>query len=165
MTDYRKTSDVLPPPFTDPTIIKKICATPTPAKMDVVLKFSELPKARFGAGVVSFALDAEGCVILIEVKRKTWLKLETAVAEWPEWVAVVQGKMGEPFDGGFQLREPGLQVFEKKPKPPKEEPKEEPAEPKEESKAELAITNSPVSDAVESAPASLRPKLKIKPKN
>jgi hypothetical protein len=149
-----------PPPITDPAVIRKICAMKIPAKMDITLKFSELPKARFGAGVASFAVEADGRVILIELKRKTWLKLETAVSEWPEWVAVVQGKMGEPFDGGFMLREPGLQVFEKKPKAPKEE-----------SKAESAITNSPVSDAVESAPevappkqATTYPKLSLKSK-
>jgi hypothetical protein len=148
-----------PPPLTDPTIIRKICATPTPAKMDVVLKFSELPKARFGAGVVSFALDADGCTILVEVKRKTWQKLETAVAEWPQWVATVQGQMGEPIEGGFMLINPGLQVFQKQPKLPKEEP------------ATSQLPENPVKIAVEStlevAPpkqTATYPKLSLKSK-
>jgi hypothetical protein len=36
------------------------------------------------------------------------------------WVAAIAGKMGEPTDRGFVLNEPAIQVFEKKPKEPKE---------------------------------------------
>jgi hypothetical protein len=36
------------------------------------------------------------------------------------WVAAIAGKMGEPTDRGFVLNEPSIQVFEKKPKEPKE---------------------------------------------
>ncbi len=145
-----------PLPYTDPGTIKRICSSPTPAKADVTIKFNELPQVRFGPGVAAFAIEADGRVILIELKRKVWQKIETAVSEWPEWVAVVQGKMGEPFEGGFQLREPGLQVFEKKPKSPKE----------------VATPENPVTSAVESAPevapakeqATIYPKLSLKSK-
>lgn len=118
-----------------------------PAKIDVTIKFSQLPKARFGAASVAFAVESDGRTILIEVGKKAWRKLETAVAEWPEWVCTVQGKMGPEIEGGFMLRDAGLQVFEKKPKPPKAEPE------------------TPVAIAVESAPTStttIYPKLKLK---
>jgi hypothetical protein len=149
-----------PPPYTDPAAIKRICSSPTPAKVDVTIKFNELPQARFGPGVAAFAVAADGRVILIELKRKNWLKLETAVAEWPQWVATVQGQMGPEIDGGFQLLNPGLQVFEKKPKALKEEPKE------------VATPENPVPNAVESAPevapsdepAPTYPKLSLKSK-
>jgi hypothetical protein len=36
------------------------------------------------------------------------------------WVAAIAGKMGEQFDGGFVLDQPSIQVFERKPKEPKE---------------------------------------------
>lgn len=124
-----------------------------PAKVDVTVKFSELPKARFGATSVAFAVESEGRTILIEVGKKAWRKLETAVAEWPEWVCTVQGKMGTEIEGGFMLREAGLQVFEKKPKPPKAEP------------ATTPTPETPVVIAVESAPAkdaAIYPKLKLK---
>lgn len=160
MIDYSiKREPPLPPPFTDPDLIKLICSMAIPAKVDVTVKFSELPKVRFGAISVAFAVEAEGQTILIEVGKKAWRKLEAAVAEWPEWVCTIQGKMGSPIEGGFQLRDPGLQVFEKKPKPPKAEPATTPA------------PETPVAIAVESAPevapakdAAIYSKLSLKSK-
>ena len=35
------------------------------------------------------------------------------------WVAAIAGQMGEKTDKGFVLKEPNIQVFEKKPKEPK----------------------------------------------
>jgi hypothetical protein len=134
---------------------------PTPAKMDVVLKFTELPRARFGAGVVSFALEVEGRTVLIEVKTKAWRKLEAAVAEFPSWIAACQGQMGPEIEGGFQLMNAGLQVFEKKAKPHKEE-----AEAAPEAKLESEKTESQAVQSIERVelPAPLYPKLKLKRK-
>ena len=47
-------------------------------------------------------------------------KLEEAQANFPMWVAAIAGKMGEDTPDGFVLADPAIQVFEKKPKDPKE---------------------------------------------
>jgi hypothetical protein len=36
------------------------------------------------------------------------------------WVAAIAGKLGEATPDGFVLADPAIQVFEKKPKDPKE---------------------------------------------
>ena len=41
------------------------------------------------------------------------------------WVAAIAGKLGEMTEGGFELAQPNIQVFERKPKPPKEPKAEE----------------------------------------
>lgn len=127
-----------------------------PAKVDVTVKFSQLPKVRFGATSVAFAVEAEGRTIMIEVGRKAWRKLEIAVAEWPEWACTVQGKLGPEIEGGFMLREAGLQMFEKKPKLPKEE------------QATSQPPENPVTITLESPPeaptAGIYPKLSLKSK-
>jgi hypothetical protein len=159
MIDYTQHETSQPPPLTDANIIRKICAMPTPAKMDIVLKFTEMPKARFGAGVVSFALEVDDRKVLVEVKTKSWRKLETAVAEWPSWIATIQGQMGPEIEGGFQLVNAGLQVFERKPKAPKEEPAPE-------AKLEPEKTESQEVQSIDRVelPAPLYPKLKLKTK-
>ena len=47
-------------------------------------------------------------------------KLEEAQANYPMWVAAIAGKLGEATPDGFVLADPAIQVFEKKPKDPKE---------------------------------------------
>ena len=43
-------------------------------------------------------------------------KFEDAQANYPQWVAAIAGKLGNPTENGFVLDEPNIQVFEKKPK-------------------------------------------------
>ncbi len=90
------------------------------AKMEVVLKFSELPEAEtVENGWQYFELDSEGIIISITVKPKMFKKLTQASENYPQWVAAISGKMGESTENGFKLESPNIQVFEKKPKPEK----------------------------------------------
>ena len=59
-------------------------------------------------------------LVRVTVKPKVFKKLEQAQADYPMWVAAITGKIGERFDGGFVLDQPSIQVFERKPKEPKE---------------------------------------------
>ena len=43
-----------------------------------------------------------------------------ANTDWPSWMAALSGTLGERTDRGFTLANPGLQVFERKPKAPAE---------------------------------------------
>jgi len=92
------------------------------AKLEVTLKFSTLPNARpTGSGKMAFALKTpDGQFITAEVNSKVWNKLVKAAEEWPAWTATLTGTMGERTDRGFMLANPGLQVFERKPRVPAE---------------------------------------------
>ncbi len=37
-----------------------------------------------------------------------------AQENYPQWVAAITGQMGEKMDSGFVLKEPNIQVFERK---------------------------------------------------
>ena len=64
----------------------------------------------------AFDLDCDGLIFSVTVKPKVFKKLEDAQANYPQWVAAIAGKMGEANETGFDLLEPNIQVFEKKPK-------------------------------------------------
>ena len=90
----------------------------TPAKLEVTNKFSTLPAVTTlpANGWKSFALDCEGQRVTVNVRPNLWTKLETAVATWPLWAASLVGKMGPRSAEGFELLEPAIQVFERKPR-------------------------------------------------
>lgn len=96
---------------------------PTAAKMELTLKVNEFPAdvETIENGWKQFNLDCDGRIVTVKVKPKMFKKLEQAQETYPMWVAAIGGKMGEETDKGFILDEPNIQVFEKKPKPPKEE--------------------------------------------
>ena len=90
-----------------------------PGKLEVTIKFSELPTpvATTPQGV-TLAIDCEPRVVKVSLRPKNWKKLNDAAAQYPMWVAALTGKMGPATKDGFELLDPALQVFEKKPKAP-----------------------------------------------
>jgi hypothetical protein len=92
---------------------------PVTGKLELTIKINELPNAAtVKDGWKSFGIDCDGRTISVTVKPKVWKKLEDAQANFPMWVAAVAGKMGQLTEKGFELAEPSIQVFEKKPKEP-----------------------------------------------
>ncbi len=91
-------------------------------KMELTIKINEFPAdvQTVENGWKQFELDCDGQLVRVTVKPKVFKKLEQAQADYPMWVAALAGKMGEQFDGGFVLDQPSIQVFERKPKEPKE---------------------------------------------
>ena len=92
------------------------------AKLELTLKFTTLPNARpAGPGKMAFALKTpDRQFVTAEVSNKVWNKLSQAAADWPAWTAALSGTMGPRTEKGFALANPGLQVFERKPKVPVE---------------------------------------------
>lgn len=102
-----------------PTInLQELYAMAIDAKLEITLKFSTLPNARpAGQGKIAFALKTpDGQFVTAVINNKSWNKLTTANTDWPQWVAALSGTMGARTERGFTLANPGLQVFEKKPK-------------------------------------------------
>ena len=96
----------------------------TSGKLEITIKISEFPAdvKTVENGWKSFEIDCDGRLVSVTVKPKVFKKLEQAQADYPMWVAAIAGKMGETSENGFVLVEPNIQVFEKKPKEPKEAP-------------------------------------------
>jgi hypothetical protein len=94
----------------------------TLGKMELTIKINEFPAdvQTVENGWKQFDLNCDGQLVRVTVKPKVFKKLEQAQADYPMWVAAIAGKMGEQFEGGFVLEQPNIQVFERKPKEPKE---------------------------------------------
>jgi hypothetical protein len=90
----------------------------TPAKLEVLIKINELPTNVTTApnGSKAFGLDCGGRAVTMTLRPKMWAKLEAAARDWPQWVAAISGQMGPSTPNGFELLEPNVQTFEKKPK-------------------------------------------------
>jgi hypothetical protein len=90
---------------------------PTTGKLELTIKINALPEAKtLQNGWQSFELDCDGRIVSVSVKPKVWKKLTEAQANFPMWVAAIGGQMGKVTADGFELEQPSIQVFEKKPK-------------------------------------------------
>ena len=87
-------------------------------KLELTIKINELPaiSSKDKNGWITFNLDCDSRIFTATVKPKVFKKLEDAQANFPQWVAAIAGKLGNPTENGFVLDEPNIQVFEKKPK-------------------------------------------------
>jgi hypothetical protein len=86
-------------------------------RLEVTIKISEMPVAKtVENNWKSFDIDCDGQIVSVTVKPKMFKKLEDAQANFPQWTAVIGGKMGGKTKGGFILEQPSIQVFEKKAK-------------------------------------------------
>ncbi|OQY54713.1 MAG: hypothetical protein DRR08_22070 [Candidatus Parabeggiatoa sp. nov. 2] len=99
----------------------------TPGRLEVNIKITELPNwvETIKRGWRRFCVNVEGQVVEIKVRPKAWEKLLKANEEYPMWMASITGKMGTRIKNGFALLEPAVQVYERKPKAPKEPEAEE----------------------------------------
>ena len=89
--------------------------------LEITIKIRQRPEVEtVQNGWQQFNVSCNGTVFTITVKPKVWRKFEEALAAYPEWVAAIRGKLGKGTSQGFVLDEPGIQVFEKKPKGVKE---------------------------------------------
>ncbi|WP_256872008.1 hypothetical protein [Nostoc sp. TCL26-01] len=86
-------------------------------KLEVTIKINELPQAKIVENNwQQFDIDCDGRIITLTVKPKIWRKLSDAASNYPQWVAAISGKIGQPTEHGFVLDEPNIQVFERQPK-------------------------------------------------
>lgn len=132
---------------------------PTPGKLEVNIKINALPtnKRVIKNGWYEFTIDASGQKVSMKVRPRTWQKLEDAAKQWPTWIGAISGKMGQRIKDGFVLTDVAVQVYEKKPKPPKEKKVagvDAPAEDGEVAAASEEADESSVDDAAAASPKS-----------
>jgi len=99
---------------------------PVIGKMEVIIKISEFPEdvKTVTNNWKEFVVEADSKQITITAKPKMFNKIEQAKQQFPQWVAAINGKIGDMNEKGFSLVDASIQVFEKKPKP---EPSTQPA--------------------------------------
>jgi C-terminal processing protease CtpA/Prc len=98
-------------------------------RAEITLKFNELPTVENPAAKsVQFHLKAGDYIVTVNVKGKSWRKVATAAEGFDQFVIAIGGKVGKKTPAGFELEGAGCQIFEKKPKPPKEPKAAPPAE-------------------------------------
>ena len=91
---------------------------PTPGKLELTIKINEFPASvrTIESGWKQFDIDTGEHIVTITVKPKVFKKLEQAQENYPQCVAAIIGQMGEKMDSSFVLKEPNIQVFERKSK-------------------------------------------------
>lgn len=87
-------------------------------RMELTIKLNELPN---NVIIVKnqwrqFDIEADGQIIRMRIRPKAWNKMTQANEQWESWVAAITGKMGNAIKDGFELVQPAVQVYEKKPK-------------------------------------------------
>lgn len=99
----------------DNTPIPKECRVT--GRLELTVKFSDLPTPVTVHNGIKIGIDTGEGVVTAILPAKLWRKLEQAAGEHPAWVASVSGSL-ERFEGGeIALKNPAVQVFEKKAKP------------------------------------------------
>ena len=95
-----------------------------PGRLELILKFSEVPKAMPVKNGMKIGIQTEDALIVTTLTIRSWNKLMKAASQFPQWIATISGKLGAKTGADGKavvvLEQPAVQVFEKKPKPPKD---------------------------------------------
>lgn len=79
----------------------------------LTIKVTQLPDAvEIENGWRSFTIDVGSALVTIEVRPRIWNNWVKSTKQYPQWMAIITGRMGELTDVGFVLEQPGIQVFE-----------------------------------------------------
>ena len=88
-----------------------------PGRLELTVKFSELPRALAVRDGLKIGLQTGEGVVTAILPPKVWRKLEQAAKDYPSWVAALSGSLERFADGEIALKHPAVQVFEKKARP------------------------------------------------
>lgn len=95
------------------------------AKSEITIKFSGgFPQASPAPNkkVEVNITDQNGVNFSVLLNAKSWRKAEANSQAFADWVGAISGKLGQS-EKGFIIEGAGIQLFEKKAKPPKEDKK------------------------------------------
>ncbi|MFZ1493352.1 MAG: ProQ/FinO family protein [Candidatus Competibacter denitrificans] len=98
------------PPSTTPLPEENL----VPGRLDLTVKFSELPKPLMVQGGLKIGIQTGEGIVTAVLPSKMWKKLEQAAAHYPAWVAALSGSLGQVENGEIALKNPAVQIFEKK---------------------------------------------------
>lgn len=85
-------------------------------KLEVLIKINEMPEVKeIGNGFKEIKIYCDTQVVTSKLRPKAFKKLEES-HKYPLWLATISGKMANISKDGFELLEPNISVFERKPK-------------------------------------------------
>jgi hypothetical protein len=85
------------------------------ATAEIILRFSRLPAplaVKDQPAMLQFDVFAGATRFLIKMKRSKFEKAINKVNNYQSWKGTITGKLGIIIKDGFELLEPGIQVFE-----------------------------------------------------
>ncbi len=91
------------------------------ARSEIPLKFSgTLPTATpiEGKKVSVEVTDQNGLTFTAQINAKSLRKAQSSVADFSDWAGMISGKLGGSTSSGLTVIDPGIQIFDKKPKEP-----------------------------------------------
>jgi len=128
----KKENESMTDPTPDTESAKPKKNTEIDCRAEITLKLNELPTVQNPmAKTVQFHLKAGDYIVTVNLKGKTYRKAAAMAEGFDQFVIAIGGKIGKKNPKGFELEGAGCQIFEKKPKPPKEPnatPPENPAQ-------------------------------------
>jgi hypothetical protein len=86
------------------------------AKAELTLRFSTIPgplSVRNAPALVQFDVFVNSTRFLIKMKRSRFDKAFTQAKCYQSWNGTIKGRLGEPIEGGFEILDAGIQLFEK----------------------------------------------------
>lgn len=91
---------------------------PTSGKLELTIKINSFPASvrTLENGLSEFDIDTGSQIVTITVEPKVFKKLEQAQENYPQWVAVIAGQIGEKTQKGFVLKEANIQTSDRKAK-------------------------------------------------
>ncbi len=87
-----------------------------PGRLELTVKFSALPRPLQVQGGIKIGIETPEGIVIAILSPKVWRKLEQAAKDYSQWVAALNGLLDRVADGQVILKQPALQVFEKKDK-------------------------------------------------
>lgn len=79
----------------------------------LTIKIFTLPDAHtVENGWQEFTVNIGTAIVTVTVRPRIWRNLVEGSKQYPHWMAIIIGKMGELTDTGFVLEQPGIQIFE-----------------------------------------------------
>jgi hypothetical protein len=85
-----------------------------PGRLELTVKFSELPKPLSVQDGVKIGIQTREGIVTAILPPKAWRTLEQAAKTYPQWVAALSGALERHEGEVIGLKQPTLQVFEKK---------------------------------------------------
>ncbi len=90
----------------------------TQGKLALQLRLNQLPQVSdLANNWKGFIIEADSLQFEIVVRPKIWNKFLAAQNDYPRWSAAISGDLGPRKGNRFTLLNPGVQIFEIKPKP------------------------------------------------
>jgi len=88
----------------------------TTAELEIQVKLSQLPSdvTTERSGAKRFSVECDGLEVKMTLRPSHYQRIEKAAATSTEWQAIIIGRMGATWPGGFVLHDPAVKQLKAK---------------------------------------------------